>query len=82
MLQDHDADHVADVEGVSCRVDADICGGRALHELLLCSWHDILDHASPSEFFYKILHILFSLLFYELQFAKVLKIKNIKKGVI
>ena len=57
MLQDHDADHMADVERICCRVDTDICRSRALHELLFSSRHDVLDHASPLEFLYKILHI-------------------------
>ena len=56
MLQDHDADKVADVQGISRRVDADVGGLRTFHKFFLSSRHDVLDHASPFEFLYEILH--------------------------
>ena len=60
MLQDHDADHVSDMKGISCRVDSDVCCCRAFHQFLLCSGHDILDHASPLKFLYKIFHDIYN----------------------
>ena len=56
MLQDHHADEVADMQGVGRRVDAYVGSRRAFHEFLFRTRHDVLDHASPSEFFNKILH--------------------------
>ena len=56
MLQDHHADKVADMQGVGRRVDAYVGSRRAFHEFLFRTRHDVLDHASPSEFFNKILH--------------------------
>ena len=64
MLEYHNADHMADVERVCSRVDTHVCRSRAFHKLLLCTRHNILDHTSPSEFFYKILHICISFIFY------------------
>ena len=58
VLQNHYTDKVADVQGISCRVDSDISRLRAFHEFLLSSWHDVLDHASPLKFLYEILHLL------------------------
>ena len=59
MLEYHNADHVSDVERVSRGVNANVCRCRAFHKFLLGARHDVLDHASPSEFLYKILvHIL------------------------
>ena len=48
VLEYHYADHVADMEGIRCRVDADIGGCRAFEEFFLRARHDVLDHAPPS----------------------------------
>ena len=62
MLEYHNADHVSDVERVSRGVNAYVCRCRAFHKFLLGARHDVLDHASPSEFLDKILvHICFFL---------------------
>ena len=57
MLEDHHADEMSDMEGVGRGVDAYVGSLRAFHEFLFRSRHDVLDHASPSEFFYKVLHL-------------------------
>ena len=56
MPQYHYADKMADVQGVSRRVDSDISGLRTFHKFLLSPGHDVLDHASPSQFLNEILH--------------------------
>ena len=58
VLQNHYANEVADVQGISCRIDPDISGLRAFHEFLLSPGHDVLDHAPPLKFLYEILHLL------------------------
>ena len=57
VLEYHYADKVSYVQRVACGVDADISGGGAFEQFLLGAGHDVVDHSSPLEFFYKILHI-------------------------
>ena len=54
MFQDHNAHQVADMQRVSRGVDTQISGGHLLFELLLSSGHNVVDHTTPFEFFYKI----------------------------
>jgi hypothetical protein len=54
VLEQHDADKVADVEGIGCGVDANISGGYLFGELFLGAWHDVVNHAAPFEFLDKI----------------------------
>ncbi len=63
MLEYHDAHHVADVKRIRSRVYSDICCCRAFHKFFLSARHDLLDHASPFEFLYKIFHIIISVIF-------------------
>ena len=56
MLEYHYADEMPDVQGVRRGVDPHVSGLRAFHQFFFRSGHDILDHASPFELFYKILH--------------------------
>ncbi len=54
VLEEHNADQVANVEGVGCWVDTDVCRGHLFIELFFCAGHDVVDHASPLEFLYKV----------------------------
>ena len=56
MLQDHHAHEMPDMQGVGRRVDAHVGRLGTFHQFLFRTRHDVLDHASPSEFFNKILH--------------------------
>ena len=56
MLQYHYTDKMPDVKRVRSRVDSDICGRRAFHQFFFSSGHNVLNHAPPFEFLYKILH--------------------------
>ena len=65
MLQNHYAYKVSDMERISGRVYSDICSGRAFHQFFFSSGHNVVDHTSPLQFFYKILHrIVFNYLSY------------------
>ena len=57
MLENHNADHMSDVEGVGSRVNPHIGSRRSFHKFLLCAGHNVLNHTPPFEFFYEILHI-------------------------
>ena len=65
VLEYHYADEMADVKGVSGRVYSHISSGRALHQFLLGSRHDVVYHSSPAQFFNKILHRLYVFLVYD-----------------
>ena len=54
VLEHHDAHQVANVQRVGCGVDAHIARGHLLVELFFGSGHDVVDHAAPFQFFYKI----------------------------
>ena len=56
MAQHHDAAQVPDMEAVRRRVYAHIRGGYFFHQLFFRAGHDVLEHAAPTQFFYKILH--------------------------
>ena len=55
MLQYHDTDHVTDMQGIRSRVDSYICSSGPFEKFFFCSGHDVLYHASPLQFLYKIL---------------------------
>ena len=59
VLQDHNAHQVTDMQRVSRGVDTQICSGHLLGQLLLSSGHNVVDHTTPFEFFYKIHFVCF-----------------------
>ena len=56
MLEYHDAHQMPYMQGVSCRVNPDVCCRRPFHKFFFSSRHDVLDHAPPFEFLNEILH--------------------------
>ena len=56
VLEYHYAYQMADMQRVSRRVDPNVGGSRAFHKFFFSPWHDVMDHASPFQFLYKILH--------------------------
>ena len=56
MLEYHYTYKVTNMKGVGRRVNAYIGSLRAFHKFFFGSGHNILDHAPPSEFFYKVFH--------------------------
>ena len=54
VFKDHNADKVPDMQRVRRRVDSDVSRRHLLVQLLLGSRHDIVHHAPPFEFLYKI----------------------------
>lgn len=50
----HDAAEVSDVQGVGRGVDAEVCCGDFFCELFFGAGHDVLYHAAPFEFLYKV----------------------------
>ena len=65
VLEYHYADEMANVKGVSGRVYSHISSGRALHQFLLGSRHDVVYHPAPAQFFNKILHRMYVFLVYD-----------------
>ena len=51
------------MQTVRRRVDAHIGGRYFFIQLFFRAGHDILQHASPAQFFYKILHMMCNYLF-------------------
>jgi hypothetical protein len=56
VTEHHDATKMADVETVGCGVGAKICRHHSLVKKFLCSRHDLSEHATPFQFFYKIFY--------------------------
>ena len=56
MLEYHDAHQVADMKGIGRGVNAHIGRLGPFHQFFFRTGHDVLNHASPPEFFYKIFH--------------------------
>ena len=57
VTKHHHTHQVADVQRVGGGVNTKVSRGHLLLELLFSAGHHILDHAAPSEFFYKIFHL-------------------------
>jgi hypothetical protein len=49
VQQQHDRNHVADMQGPAGRVEADITGNHARFHLLLKPGGNVVDHATPAE---------------------------------
>ncbi len=54
MLEHHHSDKVSDMKAVCGRVNAEICRGHLFFKLFFCSWHHLVDHATPCEFVYEV----------------------------
>ena len=54
VRQHHDANQVADMQGVSRGVYTQVGAANAFVQHFFCSRHDVVQHAAPFEFFYKI----------------------------
>ena len=54
VLQDHNAHQVTDMQRVSRGVDTQVSSGHLLLQLLFGTGHNVVDHTTPFEFFYKI----------------------------
>ena len=54
VFEHHHPHEVADMQRVSCGVDAEICGGHPLVELFVGAGHHLVDHAAPGKFFYEV----------------------------
>ncbi len=57
MLEHHHSHEMTYMQRVSRRVNAKVSRGHLLLELLVGAGHHLVDHASPSKFFYEI-HIM------------------------
>ena len=57
MAQHHHAAKVTDVERIGCGVDAEVCCYLFFLEQFICTWHHLVNHASPSKFLYEIFHV-------------------------
>ena len=58
MSQHHHAAQVAYMQAVGGGVNAYVCSGGLLGKLFLSAWHDLVEHASPFKFFYKVHRII------------------------
>ena len=57
MTQHHHTAKVSDVQRIGRRVDAEICCHLLFLQQFVGAWHHLVNHATPCEFFNKILHI-------------------------
>ena len=70
MTKHHDTAQVSDVQRVGSGVSTQVGCYHLLLQQLFCSWHYLCQHAAPFQFFNKILHISYTLLYYILTFTR------------
>jgi hypothetical protein len=57
VAEHHHAAEMPDVERVGRWVNPQICSYLLLLEQFVRAWHHLVNHATPSEFLYKIFHL-------------------------
>jgi hypothetical protein len=67
VAEHHDATEVSDMQAVGSGVSSQVSRCHAFHQKFFRSWHDLCEHATPFQFFYKI-HLSLSLLISYFQF--------------
>ena len=59
VTEHHHADQVSDMQRIGCGINADVGRGHALLQTFFRSGHHVVDHAPPSQFFYKVHRVWF-----------------------